>query len=263
MPQRRANDAQVERLLHALKSDLSYRQAVARRIAEKDNIKYASAMRRLQRYVTEAGEKRAFVNAPVYYKRELRQETRKLPPPTLPPAPPVRAPSEPRYPIARRPLFEDEEDEEDEGEFDTYEVHLNDLRSIISYHDGDTEETAKALGLGTRGERLLEYQVNADAADAGANVLEMSGGGRLQDAIREFYNESDADTVQEIRDFQDIFFNLPDWEIGLILEDLRKGNTTFADWFDPYVDAGMDIDSYFDSPEFWTVWRAAYARSKA
>jgi len=59
MPERRANDAQVERLLHALKSDLSYRQDLAARIAEKENIKYASAMRRLQRYVTDAGEKRS------------------------------------------------------------------------------------------------------------------------------------------------------------------------------------------------------------
>ena len=49
MPERRANDAQVERLLQTLKSDLGYRKDLARRIAQKEGIKYDIAMRRLQR----------------------------------------------------------------------------------------------------------------------------------------------------------------------------------------------------------------------
>ncbi len=246
MPQRRANDAQVERLLHALKTDLSYRQQVARRLAEKDNIQYKSAMRRLQRYITEAGEKRSFVRAPKQYQRELRQEIRRLPPPMVPREAPKVA--------RRRIAFEEEEEEE--GEFDSYEVQLNDLRAITAYHDGEIEETAKRLGLSTRGEQLLDLAVTGEGID----VLSMRGAGTLADHVREFLNELDSGSAQEIQDFSDLLYNLPDWQIGMIIEDMRDGETTFADWLDAWYDADMDLDT--EDSEYWRVWRAAYARAK-
>lgn len=247
MPQRRANDAQVERLLHALKTDLSYRQAVARRIAQKDNIKYASAMRRLQRYVTEASEKRSFVRAPVQYKRELRQEGRSVERERRE----QEQRSEERLRVQDR-IFAREE----KSEFDSYDVQLNDLRAIVAYHDGDVDETADRLGLSERGARLLDMAVTGEGAD----MLGARGGGALADSVREFFNDLDSATAQEIQDFSDLLYNLPDWQIGMIIDDMRSGQTTFADWLDAWVSDGMDLDA--EDSEYWRVWRAAYARAK-
>jgi len=135
------------------------------------------------------------------------------------------------------------------------------LRAVIAYHDGDVKETAKALGLSKRGEQLLDFQVKADAADTGANVLTMRGGGQIEDGIRDFLNEVTHDTAQELQDFADIFFNRPDWQIGVMLEDLRTGGTTFADWYDAWQTDGFDSDA--ENSEYWRVWREAYKRTKA
>lgn len=269
MPERRANDAQVERLLHALKTDLSYRQALAAKIAKQDNIKYASAMRRLQRYITKAGEKRSFAAAPVQYRREVREDYREYERQAREREQRLRVQDrvferERERDFRRQELedeFEGEEEEESEGEYDTYEVHLNDLRAVISYHDGSVKETAKALGLSKRGEQLLDFQIKSDLADTSANVLEMRGGGQIEDGIREFLNSVTYDTAQELQDFADIFFNRPDWQIGVMLEDLRRGGTTFADWYDAWQ--ADDFDSQAEDSEYWREWRAAYARVKA
>lgn len=251
MPQRRANDAQVERLLHALKTDLSYRQAVARRIAQKDNIKYDSAMRRLQRYVTEAGEKRSFAAAPKAYQRELREDYRREREQQTPP--PVR----PRERIIEPRLTFDERDTDDEGEYGSYEVQVNDLRALVAYHDGNVEETADRLRLTDRGERLLDLAISSEGID----VLSMRGGGALADNVREFLNELDSGTAQEIQDFADLLYNLPDWQIAMILDDMRSGASTFADWLDAWHRDGMSLDA--NNSEYWRVWRAAYQRTKA
>jgi hypothetical protein len=268
MPERRANDVQVERLLYALKNDLTYRQDLARKLAKKDNIKYASAMRRLQRYITDAGEKRSFASAPKYYQREVRAEVRRTPPTIAPPSVTVRPkPASIFTPPPRRSLFEedeedeDEEESEEEGEFDSYEVHLNDLRAVIAYHDGNIKDTAQALGVNRRGERLLDYQITADEADLNISVLNMTGGGELQDGVRDFFNNAAPDTVEEIQTFAEIFFNKPDWQIGVVMNDLRGGFTTFADWWDAWELDGYDVDA--QDSEYWALWREAYGRTKA
>lgn len=268
MPERRANDAQVERLLHALKTDLSYRQDLAARIAEKDGIKYASAMRRLQRYITEAGEKRVFTHAPIEKRREVREDYREHERQARERQQDQRRQelvferkAEQQAERSRRETFGSDEEYVDEGEFETYDVHLNDLRSVIAYHDGDIKETAKALRLSRRGEQLLDFQVRSDKANASANVLTMQGGGAIEDAIRDFLNTVTRDTAQELQDFADIFFNRSDWEIGIILDDLRNGNTTFADWFDAWESDGFDPDA--TNSEYWRVWREAYKRARA
>ncbi len=250
---RRANDAQVERLLHALKTDLSYRQDLARRIAERDNIKYDSAMRRLQRYITEAGEKRSFARAPVEKRREVRQDYREYE--RREREVEKRAREEAR--IFEREARREEEEEEEEGEFDSYEVQLNDLRAITAYHDGNVEETADKLSLSARGERLLDLAVTGEGLD----VLTMRGGGELADRVRDFFNDLDSATAQEIQDFSDLLYNLPDWQIGMILEDISSGATTFAEWLDAWYDDDMDMDA--QDSEYWRVWRAAYKRAKA
>lgn len=242
MPQRRSNDSQVERLLHALKTDLSYRQDLAARIAEKENIKYASAMRRLQRYITEAGEKRSFTRAPVEQRRVVREDYREHERQEIQ--------REQRLKLQDRIFVREEQ-----------RVHLNDLRAVISYHDGNLRDTARALSLSKRAERLLDFQVRSDLADTHANVLEMTGGGEIQDAIREFLNEATPGTAQELQDFAEIFFNRSDWEIGIILEDLRSGKTTFADWMDAWTDDDFNPDA--QNSEYWRVWREAYARVTA
>lgn len=263
MPDRRINDAQVERLLHALKTDLSYRQNLAARIAKKENIKYASAMRRLQRYITEAGEKRAFARAPTPIQRDIRQDYRQREYEIAARERQLTPERVERREILRveRDLWDETDEGEEAGEFDSYEVHLNDLRAVISYHDGDIKETARALGLSQRGERLLEFQLKSDAADTHANVLKMKGGGAIEDGVRNFLNAVDSETAQELQDFADIFFNRPDWQIGVMLEDLRSGGTTFADWFDAW--AADEFNSEAEDSEYWRVWRAAYARATA
>lgn len=261
MPERRVNDAQVERLLHALKTDISYRQELAARIAKKDGIKYASAMRRLQRYITEAGEKRAFAHAPKVKQREVRQDYRQYES--------IKQQQQviPQQVIKRERLrvereYDDDEGYEDEGgAYDTADVHLNDLRAVLSYHDGNIHETAKVLGLTKRGERLLDFQVRSDLADTKADVLRMEGGGLIQDAIRQLWNSLTVDTAQELQDFADLFFNRSDWEIGIILEDLRSGATTFADWMDAWANDGFNPDA--TNSEYWRVWREAYKRAVA
>lgn len=255
MPKRRANDAQVERLLAALKSNLSYRQQVARRIAQQNNIKYDSAMRRLQRYITEAGEKRS-IHAPAAKesRRELRADARRHTPPRAI----VYEPGEQEQ-IARDRDFgeyDEEEGEEEEGDFDSYEVTLNDLRAVVGYHDGDITETAERLNLSPRGEKLL------DLGTGGVDVLNMRGGGELQDRVREFYNDLETANYQDIEDFASLFFNLPDWEISMILDDIRSGATTFDEWLDAWHHDGMTLDDLTDS-EFWELFREAYERTQA
>lgn len=262
MPERRANDAQVERLLQTLKSDLGYRKDLARRIAQKEGIKYDSAMRRLQRYITEAGEKRSFAHAPIEKKRAVREDYREHERQIAQRQ--VVRPIEPERVQRRDPLYEEDrdfDDDESEGEFDSYEVHLNDVRSIIAYHDGDITETARALGLSRRGRQLLDFQVRSDIADTKADILSMAGGGAIADAVRDFLNNLTSGTAEELQNFADLLFNRSDWEIGVILEDLRSGATTFADWFDAWEDDGFNPDAM--NSEYWRVWREAYKRVTA
>jgi hypothetical protein len=289
MPARRINDAQIERLLAALQS-LSYRQELAEHIAEREGIKYASAMRRLQRYITESTEKRSFARSPVPQQKILRQEARRVPlPPDLPPVPrrppPEREPSHgptfdelTDYQYADRPplpeLTEDEIERQRElqerwaAERATGSDLTNaDYEAIVAYYDGDTEEAVKALGFeGMEAERihaLLELTLQGfDTVDMSPIAGKMFDAGEaLKEAAADLLQRDlpEADS-QDIQDLSDLFNNLPQWQTEMIVQDIRDGKTTFADWLDAWRDDGMDLD--VDDSAFWEVWREAYGRSK-
>lgn len=258
--QRRVNDAQTDRLLAALRSDLSYRQTLAKKIADREGIKYPSAMRRLQRYITEAGEKRSFARAPVQYQRSVRQIARQVstpPPPLRRPLPreDVRMPPPRRMPepLAR---YEEEEYEEEDLEYTRRDYDESDnyeKRAIIAYFDGNTREAGRALGVDSR---LL------DMVAAGTTISRSMGGAELDAAIiRWFETISDSD-YEDIKDFDALLHNLPEWEIEIILDDLADGDTTLADWLDIWRDVDMDFDDLLDNSEWWALWRAAYAKAK-
>lgn len=238
---RRVNDAQVERLLYALKSDLKFRQQVARRIADRDKIEYKSAMRRLQRYVTDAGEKRSFARAPKEYQREVRQETRILRPEI------TRGPVEPQVP-GRAPLYPP-------GTEFTEDIDTNYLRAIIAYHDGDLGEAADALNLTQREERLLGL------ANRGVDVQHGTGaaGSTLAAKANEFLNDIGVSDRDEIIAFHDFLMDRPEWIVNMVLQDMAKGHTSFADWIDMYMNSNYE-DIELD-PEYWRLFRQAYKRA--
>lgn len=248
---RTINDAQVDRLLRALrradnKPGLSnYGKQLAKKIAARSKIAYRSAERRLQRYITGAGESRHFQSAPVRYQRELRQEARRTPPP-LPlvkrrPLLPTIAPPPRRVIEPERPRIEAEEIEH---------TSLYEQRAIIAYFDGDTVEAGHALGVNSR---LL------DLVSQGTIISRRMGAGRIDEGVRKLYDRLSTGDYQDIQDFSALLYDLPDWRIGLILDDLAEGNITFAEWLDAWHDDDMDIDA--DDSEFWVLWRAAYKRA--
>lgn len=255
---RRVNDAQVERLLAAMKQDLNYRQSLARKLVEKEGHargtadykrRYDSTMRRFQRYITEAGEKRSFARAPIEYQRDVRQQARAVPAPA-PEAPPERI-REPERAVTRTVEFVSGFDPE------RFEPHLNDIRALFAYFDGDLAEMTWQLNLDPRGQRLIDLAVSGEGMD----VFAMRGGGLIAEAIRDYYDGLDADQYQDVQDFHDLLMDLPNWQIGMILGDIEDGNTTFADWIDAWHNDGMNLDA--TNSEYWALWRAAYARTKA
>lgn len=278
MAKRLANDAQVDRLLKALKDDLSYRQQVARRIAERDNIKYDSAMRRLQRYVTDAGQKRDIRSvAAAPYRKELRQEARQVERTYRP----VRREPEPeRYEPSRGSRYqffddedsydEEDEDEEEEGEsesggpgrpYDNYDIQSQDLLAIIAYHDGDTRETARELDLSPRAGGQLGMLLRSYEAGAPIDVMSSVDAVELEFAARDFMNALAGDDRSDIEAFHDALMSgeMADWRIGVIVRDIEAGRSTFDQWVDAYYHDAQYED---DLSEFWALWRAAYGRSK-
>lgn len=273
MPQRRINDAQTERLLSALQS-LPYRQALALKLAKKENIKYDSAMRRLQRYVTKGVQKRVYAHAPLDIRRATIKAARRLPVPAdylpkpksvsqrkpeqlpLPRAPflaeiPPYIPSKPVK--SRKPVERDLPDNYD-------------YRALLAYFDGDADEAAIILseyGAGPRSAKLLEL------AAKGVDILNARGVGQLAEAVRDWYDNADINDVRDVDDFSDYLRNVPEWMIEIILEDLAETSSSFAEWMDAARADGMvfrfsgdpNADDLEDS-EFWAMWRAAYARSK-
>lgn len=257
MSKRRANDAQVERLLHKLKTDLGYRQQLARRIAEQDNIKYDSAMRRLQRYITEGEEKRSFVAAPVAKRQFVREDYREY------------DRQERRHAVPRGGRDYDRWERDDiggggggggaggGGAFGGYDVKNQDLVAIVAYHDGNIREAAYELGLSRRAERQLDALITSYEADAPINVLGSVDGVELAEAVRDFMGSLDGEQLGDLEAFHDGLLQgeMADWRIGTIIRDIESGRTTFSDW----VDAALhDLDYPDDVSEWWELWREAY-----
>lgn len=261
MPQRRINDAQTERLLASLQ-DLDYRQKLAHKLAQKENIKYASAMRRLQRYVTKGAEKRTFARAPVEIRRETVKLARRLPVPADYERPQTADRRPQKKDPGPRPAFFAEIPPADVARVfhpsEEREISNYDLRAILAYFDGGSDEAGEAMSKygadSSRSARLFEL------ASSGVDVLQTRGIGRLTDAVRDWFDEISSEDVQDIEDFIDLLMNLPDWQIQMILEDMANSESTFADWMDAWRDSGMDIDA--EDSEYWRLWRAAYARAK-
>ena len=256
-PPRRINDAQVERLLDAMRRDPKYRATLAKRIVEREghspgtadyNRRYKSTMRRFQRYVTEAGEKRSFARASVEYQRETRQVARSIPLPS-----PTRTIKQtvtyttPEQEVRRTVEYAEP----------IRDISLNDLRAIVAYHDGDIRETTQVLSLSARGGRLLDLAVSGEGVD----IFGLRGSGEVADQVRDFLDSISDEDAQDIQDFHDLLMDLPDWQISMILGDLEDGETTFAEWIDAWRDDGMTLDA--SQSRFWELWRAAYARTKA
>lgn len=276
MKQRRVNDAQVERLLAAMRADSKYRAELARRLVEKEGVKkftptgkvsaeysrrYKSTMRRFQRYVTEAKEKRSFTRAPVEYQREVRREARAVPPPS-PPVPPPRydLDSSERYGRDElTPPSTSRDKESQRARSLKYYQRQYLLKAIVAYHDGDSDDAANALGLSGRGADLLSLATNG----VGVSIGNMRGAGEVQDAVASFISELALTDLDDIRDFHDLLSNMPDWEAGILIADMEDGDTTFSDWLDIWRDNGMDYDDLLTDRDFWVMWRAAYAKSKA
>jgi hypothetical protein len=295
---RKVNDAQVERLLDAMKRDPKYRAQLAERVVAKEGVnkftptgkisaeyarRYKSTMRRFQRYVTDAGEKRSFAKAPVEYQREVRREARAVPPPTPPPREPRFDPGIPSRELERlQERGEDYDEDEDEDERDysltpgpgredqdrehdrrarslEYYQRQYLLKTIVAYHDGDSDNAADHLGLSRRGADLLSLATDGE----GVAIGNMRGAGELKDAVADFLDSLPNADLQDIRDFHDLISNMPDWEAGILLADMEDGDTTFSDWVEIWRDNGMDYDDLLTDRDFWIMWRAAYAKSKA
>lgn len=274
MKQRRVNDAQVERLLEAMRRDPKYRSELARRVVTDEGVapgtpeyqrRYKSTMRRFQRYITEAGQKRSFARSPVQYQRQVRSEARQVPPPPILPPPERELP-----PHALERYYEDiGEPEEEYEEYEPAAPHdsRRDLseydlptleQTVRAYYDGDLDEAARELNLSERAADLLDIATTGEGAD----VDGMRGAGELRDALADFLDNLSGPDLGDVRAFHDLLMNLPDWQIGMIIEDLEDGHTTFADWMDAYREDGFDIEDVEDS-QYWEIWRAAYKRSKA
>lgn len=242
-----ANDAQIERLVRALrradqKPGLSdYGKQLAKKIAKRDKIKVASAERRLQRYITTAGERRSVYRAPVKQIREVRQIVRRYTPPTPvlpePESLPVRVP---RVTPRERELL---------PRYEPEHTSLYELRSILAYFDGNQSEAAKALRVDRR---LLDF------ASQGIEISRQMGSGLIDQGVERLYGRLSKDDIQDIRDFSDFLQDKPDWEIKMILDHMASGESVFSDWLDLWRDNDMDTDSLEDDGEFWALWRQAY-----
>jgi len=269
VPQRRVNDAQVERLLAAMR-DVRYRQALARKILEREGVKqftptgkvraewkrrYNSVMRRFQRYVTESGERRSFARAPVQYQRQTRAVARSLPPPR--PLPVPKPPPRVREPeLFEEEEYEEEEEEEETGRADFYSPESNTiLRSVVAYYDGDIDEAAQAMKLSARGTRLLELATTGE----GVQIRGMRGSDEVYGGVSELLYGLPAADVDDIQEFHDLLMDLPDWQIGIMLADLEDGDTTFSDWLEAWQEGD---EGELEDAAYWALWRAAYARQK-
>lgn len=266
MPPRRLNDTQAERLLQALES-LEYRQQLAARIAAKEGIQYKSAMRRLQRYIATASERRVFAHAPVAKVRIMRQEARALPAPFLPrPLPPPPPPKhrrpvqEPLIPSFFKPVPPSPLKPPPRRAKPQYPVTQYDYPAIKAYFDGNEDEAIEALDLQRRraGREIINepdlFRLAAELID----ISNVEGADTINDKIRVFYRELASEDFEDIQDFTALLFNLPDWQISMILADLENGDTTFADWLDAWRDDDMSLDT--EDSEYWALWREAYAR---
>ncbi len=252
---RRINDAQRERLLRAM-HDPQYRSQLARRLVAKEGLvrgqanyqrRYKSTMRRFQRYVTDAGEKRSFIRSPPVTQQQVRAIARELPiPRELPPIIPVRELPVEYYEAAESPFASGWRN-----------VSRQDLMSIVAYHDANIEQAAQALGLNKRSARLLELATVEQRVEWEG----LDGSGDLIDRARDFYKRLPAADVQDIEDFHDLLMNLPDWQIRMILDDLEDGETTFDEWLDAWRNDDMGLDA--EDSEYWALWRTAYARATA
>jgi len=268
MLQRRANDAQIERLMKALRRPdgraglSSYGKQLAQKIAVRDKIAYRSAERRLQRYITTAGERRSYVRAPIEKQRELRQEARRTPPPPIEPRAERKELRERLLPLPREREPEPEPERPrvyiPEGETarellsagDT--ASLYELWAIVAFYDGNISEAAKALGIGSR---LL------DLAMQGVEISRRAGKDKVDAGVERLYDRLSQDELEDILGFHDFIKNAPDWQIEAIIEDLGAGETTFADWVEAMENDNFDYDA--DDSEFWALWREAYERAAA
>jgi hypothetical protein len=256
---RRVNDAQVERLLDAMRRDPKYRSELAKRAVAKEGLtpgtadyarRYKSTMRRFQRYVTEAAEKRSLARAPKQYQRETRQLGRAIAE-APPPRPPVRE-RLPEYDLAPDE-YEPIDRTRDISEYDLPTLE----QTARAYHDGDIEETVRALGLSERGADLLDLATTGEGVD----IEGMRGAGEIRDGLADWLDTLSGPDIEDVRTFHDLLMGLPDWQIGMIIDDLAFGATTFADWMDAYRNDNYEIYDVSDS-EYWKLWRAAYARTK-
>lgn len=274
MPQRRINDAQTEKLLSALQS-LPYRQKLAEKLAQKENIKYASAMRRLQRYVTTGAEKRQFARAPLNIRRATVKQARRLPVPSdyLPKYKPQVRPKLEQIPLPVAipyrqdiPPFPGLSKTKKPKRVQGRTVDNYDLRALLAYYDGDAD--ALAIDLAPYGSDRRTAAI-FELAAKGVDVMEAGGIGRVTEAVRDWFAETDAGDVQDIDDLSDYFRDIPEWIIEIMLEDLAAGDSAFSDWMDAARADGMVFRSWTDEDysdledsEFWKVWRAAYARGE-
>lgn len=279
MPQRRANDAQVERLLRAMQ-DRSFRQALARKVTKlpaesklpaKGTTRrraYDSAMRRFERYVTTGAQKRSFTAASAAARKPVIVAARRVPLPASyePPQIVARRP-ELKEPGPRPPFFADIPPAEllpGDVSFEPtpYPIDLYDLRSILAYYDGDSREAAEHLASTGNYNKQQQNRMAGmlELAATGVNVFGMPDSGALSDAYRMLIAELDAGDAQDIEDFNTLLHDLPDWQIEMIIADISQGDTTFADWMDSWHDSEMDIDN--DDNDYWQLWREAYARAK-
>lgn len=280
MPQRRANDAQVERFLQALTSR-EYRQALARKLSNVTTDKlpakgtdkrrdYDSAMRRFERYVAPEGkQRRSFSAAPAVKRAPVIAAARRIPAPVD--VKPIARPLPPPLPSPRpRPSFyadippveRDEDDDEDDFEPSAYPTDLYDLRALLTYYDGDASEAAEQLadasGYGARLQRRMTMLL--ELAESGVDILGMDDAGALGDAYKRLLRSLPIDDQEDIEDFNSLLHNLPDWQIEMIIADMQNTDSTFADWIDAWRDADMDMDT--DENDYWQLWREAYARAK-
>lgn len=284
---RRYNDAQTNRFEAAL-PDLAYRQRLARKHAKiklndplpekgSDKLKaYNSRMRLFQRYTTTATEKRSFKHAPIEIKRQIRKDARAVPLPkhvTKPkpkpkpkPAPDIFEPKPRKKPPV---IFEPPEvyrtDEPPPIFTSERDINNEDLAALIAFHDGDVREASKELKTGRVGANLLEM-AGSGVDIAGSNLDDAR---TLRDRAGDWFARLDADVYEDVDDFATLLHDLPAWQITMILDDLKNGETTFEDWIDAWRNDGKPQiilygkkDNTLAESEFWALWRDMYGRSK-
>ncbi len=255
-----ANDAQIERLLTALKrqdgkAGLSdYGKQLAQKTALKEGKAYRTVERRFQRYITDAGERRSVYHAPAQQVRIVRQVARSLPIPAPPPAP------IPQRPIFREPLRIQEPQIQRQParellpRYSESEVSNEELRAVIAYFDGDARKAGRALHVDSRW---------LDLVNAGTSISERRIRAQINLAVEDLYDRLPADDVEDIKDFTDALRGgeMAEHRIQILMQDLANGDTTFREWIDAYRN-DQEADSEFETSEFWALWREAYARAK-